>query len=120
MPLDRQWIAGAQLTEFQMSQAFYEYRTDMAKNHFSRLARRIDDAVAQYPYGSFQSGRGQSSGWDHCIAIVNGKPMECYRLGRFTLLVDPSAYDQFSVAARPKLGLVKRYALRLARMLRLV
>lgn len=108
---------GVELTEFQMSQAFYEYSDQRARTYFGTVARRIDDALVHKAL--WRASRGRNTGWDFCFAVVNGQPMECYRIGRFTLLVDPNVNDKFSVAPRPKLGLVKRYALRLARGLRL-
>lgn len=110
-------VGGVPMTEFAMSQAFYEFKTAQDWREFADLRRTLDGFSVGQTYGDFSrfaASRGTRDGWDRCVAVINGKPRNCYRVGKFTIIADDMTLER----GPNRLGAVKRLALWVAMALK--
>jgi hypothetical protein len=110
-------VGGVRMTEFAMSQAYYEYGVAVDWNRFAVLRQRLNYWQKEAEHGSHDRfGSERSRSWDRCVAVVNGKAVECYRVENYLILVD----DTHLVVGPHRLGFVRRAALSVAWRLRRV
>jgi len=110
--IQKRVVGGVVMTEFAMSQAFHEYGREHRFGRLSVVGHEIDRLRNSHTKYAVE---GLTFGWSSCVAIVNGRPVECHRVGPYTILVEP-----LDKASFVKLSRWQRYGLWLARVLRLL
>lgn len=80
----KRMVGGIAMTEFAMSQAFYEHAGEKRLARLSAVGHDIDDLRNSH---LAHAKEGMPSGWESCVAIINGRAHECHRVGRYTIIV---------------------------------
>jgi hypothetical protein len=97
-------VGGADLTEFAISQAYHSYLSDLDRRELLLLENQL--SLYRNCPNLFAASKNTTDGWDKCLAIVNNKPMQCYRVGKYLIMFSD---DQVVKLSRFKKLLMKMF-----------
>lgn len=80
----RRMVGGVRMSEFAMSQAFFEFGGEKRLARLSAVGHEIERIRTNHVAGALE---GTNGGWESCIALVNGRAYECHRIGEYTIIV---------------------------------